>query len=70
MGPLYDTVMSHPQWIAIACVAWIAIAVWIMSLVGWMIQGEVDVLFGVLGIGVAVSVRTSMFARSCLIFSL
>ncbi len=53
MTPLRDIVLEHPQWMAIACVAWIAIAIWIVSLIGWMIQGDVDVLFGVLGIGVA-----------------
>src|SRR5579862_5005552 len=53
MGPLQDIIYNHPAYIAIACIAWVAIAIWIVSLVGWMIQGEVDGIFGVLGIGVA-----------------
>jgi hypothetical protein len=50
---LRDIVFNHPQWMAIVCVAWAAIAIWVVSLVGWMIQGDVDVLFGFVGIGVA-----------------
>ncbi|HWA83523.1 MAG TPA: zinc ribbon domain-containing protein [Fimbriimonadaceae bacterium] len=50
---LRDIVFEHPQWFAIACVSWIAIAVWVMSLIGWMIQGDIDPLFGVVGIAAA-----------------
>jgi hypothetical protein len=54
MVSLRDIVFNHPQWMAIACVAWIAITVWIVSLIGWMIQGEVDALFGLVGITIAI----------------
>lgn len=50
---LTEVLADHPAWLAIACVAWIAIAVWIVSLIGWMIQGDVDGLFGFAGVCVA-----------------
>lgn len=53
MGPLHDAIYEHPQWFAIACISWIAIAIWVMSLIGWMIQGDIDPLFGLPGIAVA-----------------
>jgi hypothetical protein len=50
---LRDIIFNHPMWLGIACISWAAIAVWVLSLIGWMIQGEVDVLFGFIGITVA-----------------
>ncbi|HVT12667.1 MAG TPA: zinc ribbon domain-containing protein [Fimbriimonadaceae bacterium] len=53
MGSLHNAIYEHPQWFAIACISWIAIAIWVMSLIGWMIQGDIDPLFGVAGIAAA-----------------
>ncbi len=53
MGPLHDIIYEHPQWFLVVIVSWIAISVWIVSLVNWMIMGEVDALFGFAGIGLA-----------------
>lgn len=53
--PLREVIQQHPVWLGIACMAWTAVAVWVVSLVGWMIQGEVDALFGLAGIGVGVA---------------
>jgi hypothetical protein len=50
---LRDIVLNHPMLLGIACISWAAIAVWVVSLIGWMVQGEVDVLFGFVGIAVA-----------------
>jgi hypothetical protein len=55
MVSLREIVFNHPQWMAIACVAWIAVAIWIVSLIGWMIQGEVDGIFGMIGIAIALA---------------
>lgn len=52
MTNLRDVVFNHPEWLAIMCLAWVAIAIWVVGLIGWMIQGEVDVLFGVLAMAV------------------
>lgn len=53
MPNLQDIIFNHPQWMAIACVSWIAIAVWVYSLIAWMVMGEIDAIFGIVGIGVA-----------------
>lgn len=45
--------MSFPVMI-VGCVAWIPLGVWIVSLINWMIAGEVDFLSGVLGIWIAI----------------
>jgi len=53
MESLRDLVLYHPIFFLIAIVTWIAIAVWIVSLIGWMIMGEVEALFGIVGVSVA-----------------
>ncbi|MFI5385968.1 MAG: hypothetical protein ACHQ50_07590 [Fimbriimonadales bacterium] len=54
MVPLDEIIQHHPQYLAIVIISWVAIGVWVVSLVGWMIQGEVDGVFGVIGIGAAI----------------
>lgn len=53
MVTLHDIIYDHPSWFVIAGISWIFIGIWVISLIGWMIQGEVDVLFGILGIALA-----------------
>ncbi len=50
---LRDIVFNHPEILGLTCIAWCAVAIWVVSLVGWMIQGEVELAFGVVGIAVA-----------------
>jgi hypothetical protein len=38
------------------CLVWIPIAVWFVTLVGWMIQGEVDVLIGLCGLALGAAI--------------
>lgn len=36
------------------CLIWVPLTIWIVALVGWMIQGEIDGVWGILGIALAV----------------
>jgi hypothetical protein len=36
------------------CLIWIPIAIWVLSLVQWMITGDIDVVSGIVGIGIAI----------------
>jgi hypothetical protein len=40
--------------VVIGCCIWIPLAVWILSLVGWMVTADIDILTGVLGIWIAI----------------
>ncbi|HTQ09765.1 MAG TPA: zinc ribbon domain-containing protein [Fimbriimonadaceae bacterium] len=55
MDSLHDVALNHPQFFLIAAVTWMALAVWIVSLIGWMVMGEIEGLFGTIGIGVALA---------------
>lgn len=46
---------EYPAAAISGCVVWIFIAIWVYFLVMWMIQGDVDALTGVIGIGVGIS---------------
>lgn len=37
-----------------ACFVWIPLAVWIISLIGWMVTGDMEILYGVAGIGAGI----------------
>jgi hypothetical protein len=52
MISLREAVFTHPEYLAMCCFTWVAIAIWVVSLIGWMIQGDVDPLFGLAGITV------------------
>lgn len=43
------------------CLIWIPISIAVVSLIGWMIQGDVDVLVGFLGISIAVGMGVLSF---------
>lgn len=45
---------SHPLAAIAACIVWVPLAVWFVSIIGWMVAGEVEALFGVAAIGVGV----------------
>lgn len=49
---LREVVFNHPEYLAMACFTWIAIAIWVVGLIGWMVQGDIDGLFGLAGITV------------------
>jgi len=36
------------------CLIWIPVGIWIFSLIGWMIMGEVDFLTGLVGLGMSI----------------
>lgn len=57
---LSDRISENPLAFAASIAVWIPIAVWIISLIHWMIQGEVDGLLGFIGIviGVGLGVLT------------
>lgn len=41
---------ASPEAFCAGCLVWIPIAIWIISMVGWMITGEVETFFGILAI--------------------
>lgn len=49
---------SHPLSAVSACIVWIPLAVWIVSVIGWMVTGEVEPLFGfvtlIVGLGLGI----------------
>jgi hypothetical protein len=55
---LRDRIFTEPASFFLGCLVWIPLAIWIISLVRWMIGGEMDVLFGFIGIGVALILGT------------
>lgn len=40
--------------VVLGCLVWIPIAIWVMSLVGWTIQGDVDFLTGIVGVAMGI----------------
>lgn len=52
---LGDQIRSNPYAFAAGCVAFIPVAVWVISMINWMIMGEIDGIFGTLSISVAIA---------------
>lgn len=50
-----DRASADPLGAFCACFVWIPIAVWIVSMIHWMVSGDVDTLFGAMAIGVAIA---------------
>ncbi|MCW5936371.1 MAG: hypothetical protein KIT11_03580 [Fimbriimonadaceae bacterium] len=46
-----ERLSSDPLAALLACIVWIPIAIWIVSLVGWLVQGDIDGFSGIVGIG-------------------
>jgi ribosomal protein L40E len=48
---LADRIAQNPEILIGGCITWAFLLVWIMSLLHWTIQGEIDTPFGILGMG-------------------
>ncbi len=51
---LRERLFSEPMSFMFGCLIWIPLAIWIISLMRWMISGEVDLILGLAGMGMAV----------------
>jgi|GEM_PF-589909 len=47
-------VASSPTAFVLGCLVWIPIAIWIITMVGWMVTGEIETIFGILAVALAV----------------
>lgn len=45
-----ERVAAHPWAFAAGCLVWVPIAIWVISMIHWMVQGDIDAGFGFLGI--------------------
>jgi hypothetical protein len=52
---LRDQIFNHPLALLAGCVVWVPIAVWVVALLQWAIQGDVDVLSAFVGIVVGLA---------------
>jgi hypothetical protein len=46
--------LTHNSAALIGCIAWLPLAVWIMSCVNWTITGDIDIATGIAGVAVAI----------------
>jgi len=53
MSPTIERIFSSPWAFVSGCLVWIPVAFWVISLVHWMVQGEVEAGWGIVGIFVA-----------------
>jgi hypothetical protein len=51
---LRDRIFLEPASFVLGCLIWIPLAIWIVSLMRWMVGGEVDLILGIFGIAMAV----------------
>ncbi|AIE86706.1 hypothetical protein OP10G_3338 [Fimbriimonas ginsengisoli Gsoil 348] len=51
---LNDLIAKHPELIAMGCLSWVIVVVWVIHVINRMIMLELDIVFGVLAIGVVV----------------
>jgi len=51
---LRDRLFTDPIAFATGCMVWLPLTIWILALVRWMISGEIDLVFGIVGIFMAV----------------
>lgn len=47
---LADRFAAHPELAVAGCITWIFVVVWIMAMLHWTIQGDIDPPYGILGI--------------------
>jgi hypothetical protein len=52
---------GHAVSLFAGCVIWVPLAVWIIALTGWMVQGEIDVLAGMAGLLLGVGLGALAF---------
>jgi hypothetical protein len=50
---LREALFENPLVVAAGCVIWIPLAIWIVSLVHWMVMGDIEPITGVIGLGLA-----------------
>src|SRR5687768_314904 len=51
---MLERISSEPFGFVSALLIWLPLGLWVVSLVQWMIQDELDILVGIVGIGVAI----------------
>ena len=51
-----DRVARNPESFLSAFIVWVPVAIWIISLVNWMVTAEIDMVSGILGIMLALAV--------------
>ena len=61
---LRDQVFNHPMSLIAGCAIWVPIGIWVLALVQWAIQGDVDVLSALAGILVGLGLGgTALLAK-------
>jgi hypothetical protein len=61
---LRDQVFNHPGSLLAGCFIWVPIGIWVLSLVHWAVQGDVDVLSALFGIFVGIGLgMTALLAK-------
>lgn len=48
-----DRVRAHPDVFVLGCLVWVPVAIWVISFIHWAIQGDIDVITMIIGIGAA-----------------
>lgn len=49
-----DRVAAHPETLIGGCITWAFLLLWILSLLHWMIQGDIDTGYGLIGIVIGI----------------
>lgn len=52
---LRDQLLNHPLAMLAGCVVWVPVAIWVVSLIHWAIQGDVDIVSALVGICVGLA---------------
>ncbi|MEA2552486.1 MAG: hypothetical protein QOJ65_662 [Fimbriimonadaceae bacterium] len=47
---LADRFAAHPELAIGGCITWAFLALWIVSMIHWMVQGEIDAGYGIIGV--------------------
>ena len=61
---LRDQIFNNPGSLLAGCLIWVPIGIWVLSLVHWSVQGDMDVLSAIAGIFVGIGLgMTALIAR-------
>ncbi len=61
---LRDQIFNHPGSFVAGCAIWVPIAIWVVALVQWAVQGDVDVLSALAGIAIGMGLgMTALLAK-------
>lgn len=61
---LRDQILNHPVSIIAGCAIWIPIAIWVLALLQWAVQGDIDFISALAGIAVGIGLGgTALLAR-------